>query len=330
MGVRAERSAETPVVAYPIRLANGGFEVLGSIRLPRRGRELPAMTVHGGILYEAVGRVVEKREPFADHGLVFSAELDEEPGALIGAGRGCIAGLVGRLDYVDFSTAEPEARTLYMDEKVHKPVDFLVRLGKDRLVAVDDEVFPRYGMFFDLVPGDVLAHVATVDLPSHPNDRYMDVVEAGGLLVMTSSYAVMEGSGNILYRWDPAKMSLAGLPRVEHLPRMGSPDSGDLDLLAGKTMTYWHGMAAIGDRVFICAQQRGLIHLDAGGGGAGLQNVGGSCMDVLAQAGRLVVLVDEEGLDQSVLLELEWREDEGRLVELARHKIGVAVDEILQ
>jgi hypothetical protein len=281
-------------------------------------------------MYLARGTGVERREPFTTEP-VASVNIGQAPASLLGLGPGCLVGLEGRVDFVDFSDGKGERQTVFESEEIEKPVDFLVPLGESAFVAVDDVVTPKYAFVFDLVAGDVAGHRFTAKMPAGANERYLDVAVHGDELLVTASFGVMDGSGNTLYRWSVEKRELAGLPREEFLPRMGSGDSPDTKLFAGDQLTYWQGLGMIGHHAFIGAGARGVMHMDIPFKDVLLFDAGGYVLDLVVPGERVIVLVadlvEEKGevdLGQRHVVELAW--DGETLSEKARHPLQIPLD----
>jgi len=330
VGMIGEPYKEDPVTVHALRITDRGVEVGRALAVPRRDRELPAATVHGKHMYLARGTGVERREPFTTNP-VPRVNIGQEPASLLGLGQGCLVGLEGRIDYVDFSGGEGERKTVFESEEIEKPVDFLVPLGESAFVAVDDVVIPKYAFVFDLVAGDVAEHRFTAELPAGANERYLDVAAHGDELLVTASFGVMDGSGNTLYRWSVDKREMPGLPREEFLPRMGSVDDERAKLFAGDQLTYWQGMGMIDHHAFIGAGARGVMHMDIPFKEVALHDAGGYVLDLVVTGGRVLVLTaelvegkDDVDLGQRHIVELAW--DGKTLVEKNRFPLQVAID----
>jgi hypothetical protein len=279
-------------------------------------------------MYLARGTGVERREPFTANPAT-SVNLGQAPASLLGLGPGCLVGLEGRVDFVEFSGGKGKARTLFEDGQKAKPVDFLVPLGESAFVAVDDVVTPKYAFVFDLEAGSVAEHRFTAELPAGANERYLDVAVRGDELVITASFGVLDGSGNTLYRWSVEKREAAARPHEEFLPRSGLDESPKL--LAGDKMTYWQGLGMIGDHAFIGAGARGVLHTAIPVEDAALLDVGGYVLDLVVSGARILVLTaelvekgDEVDLGQRHVVELAW--DGETLSEKGRHPLQVAID----
>ena len=332
VGMIGEPYEETPVNVHVLRITDRGVEVDLALALPRRDRELPAAAVDGKHVYLARGTGVVRREPFTVEPAP-AVDMGQAPASLLGLGPGCLVGLGGQVSYVDFSDGKGVERTVFESKELDKPVDFLVPLGKDAFVAVDDVVTPKYAFVLDLVPGEVAAHRFTAELPAGANERYMDVAARGGELVITATFGVMHGSGNTLYRWLVEKKELAGIPHEEFLPRMAGDDDERTKLLAGDKMTYWQGLGLVGDHAFIGAGARGVLHADIPVKEAALFDAGGYVLDLVVSGDRIIVLtaqiVEKKGeveLGQRHVVELAWDADGRKLSEKGRHVLPVPID----
>jgi hypothetical protein len=328
VGMIGEPYQEDPVTVHAMRVTDRGVEMGRALAVPRRDRELPAATVHGRYMYLARGTGVERREPFTTNPAA-SVNLGQAPASLLGLGTGCLAGLEGRVDLVDFSGGKGEVRTLFADKEIRKPVDFLVPLGESAFVAVDDVVTPKYAFVFDLVPGDVAGHRFTAELPAGANERYLDVAVRGDELVITASFGVLDGSGNTLYRWSVEKKEASCRPHEEFEPRSGLDEP--VKLLAGDQMTYWQGLGVIGDHAFIGAGARGVLHTAIPVEDAALFDAGGYVLDLVVSGSRILVLTaelvekgDEVDLGQRHVVELVW--DGETLSGKARHPLQIPID----
>lgn len=328
---------EGPVNVHVLRVTDDGVQIRGPWDLPRRDSVLPAVAVHGDSLFMARNRDVLRCRPFSDPSVLDAMQVKEPPSSLMGAQNGCFVGMTGRVDWVDFSGARKTPAVVHQDPAVMKPVDFILRTGDDGIVAVDDEVFPRYAFVLRLDPDIPAVHRFTSDLPSGPNETYRDVIHVDGTLVIAATYGVMDGPGNTIYRWPISRKEHDGDPLGEFQSeaRPGIPPR----LLAGTSFTHVGGLGAIGDHIFLGAGVRGILHLPMGGEPAVLHDVGGWCLDLLVDDGRVVALVavagedgqDPRWSDGSVsgdrqLVVLSWEPSTSTLAETARHDLPLLVD----
>jgi hypothetical protein len=209
-------------------------------------------------------------------------------------------------------------------------VDFLVPAGP-LVVAVDDEVMPKYAFVLELSASSRARYLYTTGLPSGPNETYMDAIAVDGTLVITAQYGVMDGSGNTLYRWkigrDPEKTSRL----KEFFPEEPGMKSR---LLAGKTLTIWNGLGAIGKHVFVGAGERGILHMELGDEQALLHDAGGPVADLLVLSGRIIALVGEGGGERCgdghavALVILTWNAKDGSFTEVGHHCHDAALSRI--
>ena len=336
VGIEGEWWSEEPVRIHPLGIAEENLEIgeVLTVDRPASGR-IPATSVHGEVLYLARGTDLERRRPLAPKAAVDTRKLVQEPASLLGTERGCFAGLEGRVDFVDFSGAKPGVRKLHEDPGLRKPVDFLVPMDGG-LVAVDDEVVPKYAFVLHLHPDRPAVHRFTAELPSGPNEAYTDAAAFEDTLVITATFGVMTGPGNTLYRW-PIRRS-SGRESGDQLEEFKPEHRPGLapTLLAGGAYSPWNGLGIVGDHIFIGAGARGIQHGPARGTPGTLHDVGGWCLDLLELAGRLVVLVadgePEPGTSRVTgkrrILVLEWDGKAEALVEKARHDIEPPLDSL--
>jgi hypothetical protein len=330
VGMIGEAWKEDPVTVHALRVGERGVELGQAIGLPRRGREFPAAAVDSRYMYLARGTGVERREPFVAGADVPNLNLGEVPASLLAAGPGCLVGLEGRVGYVDFSGEEPVRYEVHGAEELEKPVDFLVQLGQDAFVAVDDEVFPKYAMVFDVVPGKMAVHRFTGELPTGPNEAYRNAAVWRNQLVVIATYGVMDGSGNTLHRWTVEQDAKPIMSLMEHTPRMAGERDKRNELLAGDEMSFWQGLGIVSDSAFIGAGARGVLEVPLGGGEARVHDVGGSCLDLVEVGGRLIALVYQGKGDSMAgfVVILEPDGGSGALVERARHKLLVSLSRL--
>jgi len=336
VGIEGPWWSEEPVVLHPVRVRSGALELGEAIEVdrPDSGR-VPATSVHGQVLYLARGSEVERRRPFASPASVDARKLQGQPASLLGSDGGCFVGLEGRVDYVDFSGSTPELMKLHEDPSLAKPVDFIVPMDGG-LVAVDDEVVPKYAFVFHLHPDRPAVHRFTAELPSGPNESYADAVVVDGTLVITATFGVITGPGNTLYRWPVRKSSdsESGEQLEEFQPRH-RPGLAPT-LLAGSTFTHWNGLGVLGDHLFIGAGRRGVLHGPVDGKPDRLHDVDGWCLDLLVIGERLIVLVADGEEDPETyrvsgarqILVLSWDAEKESLVEKGRHDVEPALDSL--
>jgi hypothetical protein len=334
VGIEGPWWAAEPVVLHPVRLRDGAIEPGEAIEVDRPDSGLvPATSVHGQILYLARGSEVERRRPFASPAAADARKVQGQPASLLGSEGGCFVGLEGRVDYVDFTGSTPELMMLHEDLSLAKPVDFIVPMDGG-LVAVDDEVVPRYAFVFHLHPDQPAVHRFTAELPSGPNETYSDVVVVDDDLFITATFGVITGPGNTLYRWPIRKSSDAESGeqleefKPEHKPGL-TPT-----LLAGSAFTHWNGLGVLGDHLFIGAGRRGVLLGPVDGKPDRLHDVDGWCLDLLVLGERLVVLVADGEQDPGThrvsgarqIVVLSWDAGRETLVEEARHDLDLALD----
>ncbi len=310
---------EEPVTLHAFEVQEKGLRAVGTHEdVIRRDRAFPAVSVSGDILYLARGAYLERHAPLDASGKASIAELDDVPASLLCSGQSCLVGLESRLDRVDFGRRKPKVRTIHEEDLFPKPVDFLVRSGP-LVVAVDDEVMPKYAFVLELEGGRA-RHLYTTGLPSGPNETYMDAIAVDGTLVVTAQYGIMDGSGNTLYRWkigrDPEKTSRL----KEFFPE--EPEGMKPRLVAGEEPSFWNGLGAIDRHVFIGAGGRGILHMELGDEQALLHDAGGPVADLLVLGGRIIALVGGGGGARCgeggavALVILTWSPDGGTFTEV--------------
>jgi hypothetical protein len=326
---------DVPAV-HPIEIVAGGIVVHDAIGLVRRqDSSLPAVAVGGDDLYVGRGRTVERRTLPFPPGAPVRSPVAGEPSSLLATAGGCFVGLAGRVDHVDFSTTPPRARTAHHDPALVKPVDFIVPAQRG-LVAVDDEVMPKYAFVLRLDASRPARLDYTAELPSGPNESYGDVASVDGTLVISATYGVMDGSGNTLYRWPISRKSdgESGDAIGEHRPDF-QPGLAPT-LIAGRQLTYWNGLAVVDGHLFIGAGTRGVLHMPLEADRADLHDLGGWCLDLVALGGTIVALVAVAGEDgEPVLVDrlvsgrrqvvlLSWKD--GSIAEISRHDVEPSLD----
>jgi hypothetical protein len=322
---------EDPVTLHAFEVLEKGFRAAQEYEdVIRRERAYPAVSVSGDILYLARGAYLERHAPLDPSVEPVIAELDDVPASLLCTRQSCFVGLESHVDHVDFDRRRPKVRTIHEEDLFPKPVDFLVR-SDGLIVAVDDEVMPKYAFVLELTGSSRARHLYTTGLPSGPNETYMDAIAVEGTLVITAQYGIMDGSGNTLYRWkigrDPERSS--------RLKEFQSDEPGMKPrLLAGEESSLWNGLGAIDRHLFIGAGGRGILHMDMGEEEALLHDVGGPVADLLVLDGRIIVLVGEGGGERCgdghavSLVILTWNAKDGSLAEVGHHCHEAVVNRI--
>ncbi|MBW2260965.1 MAG: hypothetical protein JRG91_03250 [Deltaproteobacteria bacterium] len=314
---------EDPVTLHAFEVLEKGFCTAGTYSdVIRRERAFPAVSVSGTVLYLARGAYLERYEPLEPAAEPVIAELEDVPASLLCTGQTCLVGLESRVDHVDFGRRKPKVRTIHEEDLFPKPVDFLVR-SDGLIVAVDDEVMPKYAFVLELSASSRARYLYTTGLPSGPNETYMDAIAVDGTLVITAQYGIMEGSGNTLYRWkigrDPERSSRL----KEFFPE--DPTGMKTRLVAGEENTLWNGLGAIDRHVFIGAGKRGILHMELGDEQALLHDVGGPVADLLVLSGRIIALVGQGGGERCgdghavALVILTWNAKDGSFTEMGHH-----------
>lgn len=341
--VEDPRDSEAPVHLYPMRLEGDQLEIGAAMDLPRRERgAYPAVAaLSPDLLYVGRGKTVERHRPFTKGVKGLSVPVADTPTALSGVEDLCYVGFRGKVGMIDFLASEP-AFSMVLDELyANKPVDYFVRLGNRYFVAVDDRVFPKFAALFEWQPMGRVVHRFTSGLPAHPNEGYTGAVAAGEVLVITATFGVMRSSGNRLYRCRVTDAAFDCRELEDSWPGHGlSLATGDdpawpIRLVAGSQTSYWQGLGVIGQRIFIGAGRRGIIHLAVDSDEARLLDVGGQCLDLFAVGDRVVALVREgpdQGMDTSggrrVLVIYHWDVGGQSLDMILRHPIPQELDSL--
>lgn len=318
VGIEGMPWKEEPVTLHAFEVLEKGLRAVKTYPdVIRRERAFPAVSVSGDILYLARGAYLERHAPLDPSAKPLVAELDDVPASLLCTRRTCFAGLEPRVVHVDFDRKSPKVRTIHEEDIFPKPVDFLVPSG-DLIVAVDDEVMPKYAFVLER-EGTRARHLYTTGLPSGPNETYMDAIAVDGTLVVTAQYGIMDGSGNTLYRWKIGRDPERSARLKEFFPE--NAEGMKPRLIAGEESSFWNGLGAIERHLFIGAGTRGILHMEMGEEEASLHDVGGPVADLLVLDGRLVVLVGvggggrcEEGQPVALVI-LTWNPRDGSFAE---------------
>jgi hypothetical protein len=110
---------------------------------------------------------------------------------------------------------------------------------------------------------------------------------------------------------------------------MGSDDQAQL--LAGETMSYWRGIGLMEDRLFIGANQRGILHLAPGDSKAALHPVADRVLDLVVPGSRIIALVetgDSPDTLERFIAVLSYDPGTKTLTEEARHPLAVRIDSL--
>ncbi len=343
IGVKGEYWGEDLVTLYPMKLAGGDLAVGEEIELPRGHKDhYPAMAVDGHFLYAARGRTVERTAPFMDGPRLLSVKMDWVPTALFGYFDTCFVGSAGRVHRIDFTSTTPEASLVYNHGQDIKPVDFFLRFGKSWLIAVDDEVWPKFGFFLDLESNGEAEHRFTADFPTGANEEYFAAADGDGRLLIAATYGVMDGSGNRLYDCALEKTEVTCKETEEWERRGGS----ETQLLAGGELTYWNGMGILENRIVIGAGERGILHMpvDTPGRNALLQPLELGVFDLIVFGDRVVALVLDSRIggkpaetdkweakekNDRIIVVLKWDKEARSFKEESRHGLDVRIDALV-
>ncbi|MBL4689229.1 MAG: hypothetical protein JKY37_31845 [Nannocystaceae bacterium] len=246
--------------------------------------------------------------------------VGEGPAALHAVGHWGVVGQGGKVGLIDFSESAPSMKTLHeRADMAGKAYDLFVQHG-DWLIAIDDEVSPVYADTFT-VGASKLKHAEAWTMPGLINGTYYAVAFAptgprSGTLFALAQYGIMDGSGHDLAALAVVDGKLAVKPdvllngsvstdppvREEHVSRRtGKPEK----LAWGTAYSDWTDLAIAPDgRLLLSAVGRGLLVLpaDFSPTTAAVQvDVGGDCLDLISDRGRVLVLV---GAADSELVEL--------------------------
>lgn len=253
----------------------------------------------------------------------FQIDLGDRPTALHIAGDALYVGTGQSVGWFDLAIMPPKyVELVKRDGPPHKSYDLFVHTG-DRLVAIDDEVFPMYADWFSIdASGRPIKRLGDWTLPGVVNGHYDHaVLVANGehVLYLDAQYGTLSGDGHVLaaipIRSDKLVFD-AGLtlqngtgsttPIVdERVDRGGGrPDM----LLGGTHYSGWSGLAATrdGKRLLLAANTRGLLVLPSNftaTSKAQFVDLGGECRDVREQAGVLFALVVATTGSELVVLE---------------------------
>jgi hypothetical protein len=246
------------------------------------------------------------------------------PTALAVADGYVLVGSAGALGYVKLDEAEPRYRQLVSHPgRRAKPYDFFVR-SAERVLAVDDEVEPRFADWLELSPAGVRFR-ETVELPGVINGRYQaGVLERAGVdsftLHAVVPFGIVSGHGQLL-----ASLALSPQGSTPGASSTLNGSHGDSEefvsrahptdrpaLWLGSELSSWTGIALLSGerRLLLAAGTRGLwsvaLPLPATGKpsvsrAAGLTN----CSDVTVR-GTLVLALEQRPDGASELRVLRW------------------------
>lgn len=236
---------------------------------------------------------------------------DAAPWALELAGQTLLVGGDGRLDHVELDAVPPAVRELVVRTGTfRKPYDLFVRQG-EHLLAIDDQVAPRFADWLRLDARGRPTRVADLSLPGMINGVYaaaaitpdgadawtihallpFGIITGAGQTLATLHLrgSVLEPGGDVVLNGGGGR---AGV--VEEFEPRGT--HGTRHLVAGETMTTWSAIAAPPEPpvVLVAAGARGLLVfprvLEPTTRPAVLE-LGGDCRDVLLRGRRIVALV---------------------------------------
>jgi hypothetical protein len=161
----------------------------------------------------------------------------------------------------DLAVAEPGWTPLEVPDRFRrqgKRIDDLLIDG-DRLVAVDDVVYPKFLLVYDITEPRRPRLVETRDIRPHDVYEHIRCGAVGATWVALLSISDgMWGGQSFVSLFDRAKLAEYGwltAPRTELRARMISPDNKQ----APRT---WHGVALLGDVLLLAAGRDGVGVLD--------------------------------------------------------------------
>ncbi len=243
-----------------------------------------ALAAGGESLVLARGRVVEWHRPFSPGAPVVEVNVEREPSALLLLGQRLYIGSRGRVDMVDLSAGQRLPVLVHEVPNLPKPIDFLLELGASRVVAVDDIVVPKVGIVFYQWPDDRLEFQFQGDLPAGPNEVYVDAAANDHRLFLLARFSTRAGYGHRLYRCEVVREEIQCQAWLEQVALR----TGEATLVAGERYSDWEGLAVTGEDAFVCAGERGLLHLT----GDRFEQVSprDPCLDLIGDGVRMAVL----------------------------------------
>ncbi len=331
------------VAVHPLRVGPGGVSVAKPVeasRLPgeREWALAQALSCRGDGLMVARGNVLMRRQPFVRSAEEQAVTLEEPATALLNLGQTALVGGQGRVQVVDFSRTPPRVSLLHDDNTLHKPVDFILELGRGRVLAVDDVVLPKVGFVFHRFPDDRLRFQFKGDLPSGPNERYVAAIADGNRLVLASRFGTRTGYGSRLYTCTVGHDAV----QCDSATEMVAFRSKEAKLLAGDTFSWWRGVALVSGRVFLAAGRRGILMVE----GEKALEVGprGACLDLVGLGDQVLALVafgggqetdtglhgsgDSKGGQRVLAVLIAWDSSAGRLVERWRSPVPSGIERL--
>ena len=262
-------------------------------------------------------------EPFNPKSKPINVDLGElGVTAMIEVAGKLYCGLPGEVRVVDFAEKEPSAKEFFSahrtdNKKNKKTIDAFARCG-DKVVAIDDVVWPKYAYVFK---GDEkgLSAPYEADLPRGANSQYYEATGDGQRMALLEHFSHREAEGSRVEFYEVGDTELDyKLGRSEFVLR--AKDEKPV-LLAGDELTPFCGMAFIDDGLLVGAGSRGIltIYTDVFKKAA-LTSTTGECTDILMKDGRLFALVNN-GVNMELV---EFSISAAGLKEAARHKLNAA------
>lgn len=262
-------------------------------------------------------------EPFNPKSKPVNVDLGElGVTAMIEAGGKLYCGLPGEVRVVDFAEKEPSAKEFFSAHRTDnknkkKTIDAFARCG-DKVVAIDDVVWPKYAYVFKS-DAKGLSAPYEADLPRGANSQYYQAAGDGQRMALLEHFSVREGYGSSVEFYEVGDTELDyKLGKSEFVPR--SKDEKP-NLLAGDELTPLCGMAFIEGGLLVGAGSRGILTIFTDVfKKTTLTTTTGECTDIFMKDGKLFALVNN-GVNME-LVEFDFAQD--GLKEAARLKLDCA------
>ena len=224
-------------------------------------------------------------------------------------------GTSSRVGWIDLAAARPRFQLLVdRGTQTRKHYDLFARSG-DRLLAIDDIVYPMYADWFALdVRGAPREHLGDWQLPATVYGHYTAAVlspdvDGFALFATTTSSSGWSGPGHELFRRPIERDALIGgadmAPQVSET--RGAGRAAVPSVVAGDTFTSWDGLAVSIDRrhLLVAAGDRGLFVFPSAlpaHGRPSVVDLGGTVRDLAVRGSNLLALVTTSGASELVVL----------------------------